>query len=68
MLTYEEVCAGGTGHYEAVQITYNPAVISYDKLLEIFWRQVNPTDPGGSYMIGVNHTERQSSTTMKSRS
>lgn len=47
--TYEEVSTGTTGHYEAVQITYDPEYISYDELLDIFWRQINPTDPGGSF-------------------
>jgi len=47
--TYEEVCAGDTGHYEAVQITYDPAVCSYQKLLDTFWRQIDPTDPGGQF-------------------
>ena len=73
--TYEEVCAGETGHYEAVQITYNPAVISYDKLLEIFWRQVNPTDPGGqfydrgkSYRTAIfYHNEEQKRSAEKSK-
>jgi len=47
--TYEEVCAGNTGHYEAVQITYNSAVCQYRKLLDTFWRQIDPTDPGGQF-------------------
>ncbi len=47
--TYEQVCTGKTGHYEAVQITYDPSVISYEKLLETFWRQIDPTDPGGQF-------------------
>ncbi len=41
--TYEEVSSGGTGHAEAVQIIYNPAVISYDRLLDIFWHNIDPT-------------------------
>ncbi len=47
--TYEEVCSGRTGHFEAVQVTFNPAVISYEKLLDIFWRKIDPTDPGGQF-------------------
>ena len=47
--TYQEVCAHGTGHYEAVQITFDPEIFSYERLLEIFWRQINPTDPGGQF-------------------
>lgn len=47
--TYREVCADNTGHYEAVQITYNPAVLPYETLLEIFWRQIDPTDAGGQF-------------------
>jgi peptide-methionine (S)-S-oxide reductase len=47
--TYEEVSAGGTGHFEAVQVTYNPAKISYDRLLEVFWRNVDPLDAGGQF-------------------
>lgn len=48
--TYEQVCSGQTGHREAVQITFDPAVISYEQLLEIFWRQIDPTDPGGQFV------------------
>ncbi len=48
--TYEEVSAGGTGHTEAVQITYDPAKTTYEELLDIFWKQVNPTDPDGQFV------------------
>lgn len=47
--TYEEVCSQQTGHLEAVQVTYDPQTISYEKLLEIYWRQIDPTDPGGQF-------------------
>ncbi len=47
--TYEEVSAGGTGHFEAVQVTYDPAKVSYDRLLEVFWRNVDPLDGGGQF-------------------
>lgn len=47
--TYEEVCSDETGHYEAVNIIYDPEKISYDRLLDIFWRQIDPTDPGGQF-------------------
>ena len=58
--TYEEVSAGGTGHAEAVQIAYDPAKIGYDKLLEIFWHNVDPTvsdrqfcDVGSQYRTAI---------------
>ena len=38
------------GHVEAVRVTYDPAVVSYDKLLDLFWRQINPTDAGGQFV------------------
>lgn len=47
--TYEEVCSGTTGHYEAVQVTFNPGILSYEKLLDMFWRQIDPTDEGGQF-------------------
>ena len=48
--TYEEVSSGKTGHLEAIQVTYNPKKISYSELLDIFWRQVDPTDDGGQFV------------------
>jgi peptide-methionine (S)-S-oxide reductase len=47
--TYEQVCSGTTGHYEAVEITYDPAIFPYEKLLALFWQQIDPTDPGGQF-------------------
>lgn len=47
--TYQQVCTDTTGHYEAVQITFDPEVFPYEKLLELFWQQIDPTDPGGQF-------------------
>ena len=47
--TYRKVTAGGTGHYEAVEITYDPAKVSYEALLTAFWHSVDPTDGGGQF-------------------
>jgi methionine-S-sulfoxide reductase len=47
--TYREVCSETTGHYEAVQITFNPELFPYEKLLELYWPQIDPTDPGGQF-------------------
>jgi peptide methionine sulfoxide reductase msrA/msrB len=47
---YDEVSAGTTGHVEAVQIVYDPSRVSYETLLNVFWRQVDPTDPGGQFV------------------
>jgi len=47
--TYEEVCSETTGHAEAVQITFDPDVFPYRKLLDLFWRQIDPTDAGGQF-------------------
>ena len=48
--TYEEVTSGGSGHYEAVQVIFDPQKITYRQLLDIFWRHVDPTDPGGQFV------------------
>lgn len=47
--TYEEVCSDTTGHLEAVQIEFDPSIFSYERLLEVFWQQIDPTDPGGQF-------------------
>lgn len=47
--TYEEVCSETTGHYEAVQIKFDPEVYPYEKLLELYWQQIDPTDAGGQF-------------------
>lgn len=48
--TYEQVSTGKTGHLEVAQVTFNPETISYEKLLDIFWRQIDPTDDGGQFV------------------
>lgn len=65
--TYEAVCSGTTGHAEVIQITYDPQVISYAKLLEVFWQSHDPTTPnrqgndvGSQYRsIILTHDETQ---------
>jgi peptide methionine sulfoxide reductase msrA/msrB len=73
--SYAEVSAGITGHAEAVQITYNPNRISYQELLDVYWRQLDPTDAGGSfvdrgtqYRSGIfYHNEEQKRLALKSK-
>ncbi len=47
--TYKQVTNTNTGHYEAVKITFDPAVVTYPELVEYFWRKVDPTDPTGQF-------------------
>lgn len=47
--TYKQVSSGSTGHRESVQVTFDPAQISYDQLLDIFWRSFNPTQADGQF-------------------
>lgn len=47
--TYEAVSTGTTGHLESVQVTYDPEKISYETLLDVFWKQIDPTDPEGQF-------------------
>lgn len=47
--TYKDVTSGSTGHAEAVQITFDPRKVSYERLLEVYWRSVDPTDKDGQF-------------------
>lgn len=58
--TYEEVSAGGTGHAESVEVVFDPSIISYGELLDVFWRNIDPTtlnrqfvDVGSQYRTAV---------------
>lgn len=48
--TYKEVSDGGTGHLEAIMVVYDPSRVTYGKLLDVFWRQIDPTDAGGQFV------------------
>ena len=48
--TYDDVCSGRSGHLEAVQIHFDPEIITYEHLLDIYWRHIDPTDPGGQFV------------------
>lgn len=73
--TYEEVSAGSTGHAEAVQVVYEPSKISYEKLLSVFWHNIDPTaldrqfcDSGSQYRSAIfYHSEEQRRSAMKSK-
>jgi peptide methionine sulfoxide reductase msrA/msrB len=47
--SYQQVCSGETGHVEAVQVVFDPHKVPYQELLKVFWRQIDPTDPGGQF-------------------
>ena len=72
---YEEVSAGNTGHAEAVQITYDPSKISYSRLLQIFWHNIDPTavnrqfcDSGNQYRYAIfYHNETQKKLAVESK-
>lgn len=73
--TYEEVAYGRTGHYEAIEVVYDPKRVSYEKLLEVFWINIDPTqedgqfaDRGGHYMTAIiYHNEEQKKLAEKSK-
>jgi methionine-S-sulfoxide reductase len=53
--TYEEVSSGRTGHAEAIQVVFNPAEISYAELLDVFWRNIDPTQVDGQFADRGRH-------------
>jgi peptide-methionine (S)-S-oxide reductase len=73
--TYEQVSAGGTGHAEAVQIVFDPSKTSYSRLLDIYWRNIDPTvsdrqfcDVGSQYRSAIfYHSEEQRRAAMQSK-
>ena len=73
--TYEQVCTNTTGHLEAVKITFDPNIMSYEQLVNTFWQQIDPTDPGGqfndrgeSYQTAIfYHNEKQKEIAEKSK-
>jgi len=47
--TYEQVSAGGTGHFESIEVRFDPSKITYEQILNVFWRQIDPTDADGQF-------------------
>ena len=71
--TYEQVSAGATGHTEAVEITYDPKKISYEKLLDVFWRNIDPLtadaqfcDSGSQYRSAIFYHDQNQKTLAES--
>lgn len=73
--SYGDVVSGKSGHVEAVQITFDPSRMRYSEILDLFWRQIDPTDPGGQFVDRGEqyktaifyHSEAQKLTASKSR-
>lgn len=75
--TYKQVTAGGSGHYEVVEVKYDADQVSYKQLLELFFRSVDPTDAGGQFcdrgdsyrtaIFAKNNSERQIAETVKAQ-
>jgi peptide-methionine (S)-S-oxide reductase len=73
--TYDEVCGGGTGHIEVVQMTYDPSIISYQALVDVFWNSHNPVlvkegcgESGEQYRSAIFfHSEEQKSVALASK-
>ncbi|WP_436969883.1 peptide-methionine (S)-S-oxide reductase MsrA [Listeria fleischmannii] len=73
--TYKEVCRGNTGHTEAVQITFDPTLMPYEKLVAIYWQQTDPTDASGQFAdrgdsyrpVIFYHTSKQKEIAEKSK-
>lgn len=75
--SYDEVCSGTTGHVESIQITFDPSVISYDKILDVFWHLHDPTttnqqgaDVGPQYRSAIfchNEKQKQIATRLKNK-
>jgi methionine-S-sulfoxide reductase len=73
--SYREVCGHGTGHAEVVQVTFDPSVVSYEQLLEVFWAMHDPTqvnrqgpDVGDQYRsIVLTHSDEQQAAALASR-
>lgn len=71
--TYEEVSAGGTGHAESIEIIYDPSIISYQKLLDVFWHNIDPTvsnrqfcDTGSQYRSAIFYNSEEQARIAKS--